>query len=72
MIVDPKAKPLTSRISANKVDQAKVVAKKNALKKKQGNNKPNQPKKENKKPVKKAKKTVEELDQEMTDYFETS
>lgn len=70
LIIDPSKKPLAARIAANKVaknDPAQLKQKLQQKKQKQ------QKKKEpaaKKKPAKKAKKTVEELDQEMADYFE--
>lgn len=79
LIVDPSKKPLASRIVANKAVNPKVAAAKQQLQKKkktaangpaaaaQAGAKAKQPKK---KPApKKTKKTVEELDQEMADYF---
>ncbi|CUM46676.1 unnamed protein product [Debaryomyces fabryi] len=73
LIIDPTKKPLTSRIAANKVAApkaanpklaaAKAAAKANLKSKKA---KPAQ----QKKPAKKSKKTVEQLDQEMADYFD--
>lgn len=65
LIVDPSKKPLAARIVANSVGKGpKVVAAKAAVQKKK-----QQQKKKNK-PAKKEKKTVEQLDQEMADYFE--
>ncbi|CUM46936.1 unnamed protein product [Debaryomyces tyrocola] len=78
LIVDPTKKPLTSRIAPNKVTgpkaagpkvanpklaAAKAAAKANLKSKK---DKPAQAKK----PAKRSKKTVEQLDQEMADYFD--
>lgn len=77
LIVDPTKKPLTSRIAANSIATKKTAVKPakgaKALAKgtakvrpvaKKGQQAPK------KKPAKKAKKTVEELDQEMADYFD--
>lgn len=69
LIIDPTKKPLTSRIAPNKVQPPPKV---NSLK---GRVKSNIKNKQNKvqqkqKPAKRAKKTVEQLDQEMTDYFD--
>lgn len=72
LIIDPTKKPLATRILANagkiptqpkasKAKPAKADAKKAAPAKKQGN------KTKSKRP---AKKTIEQLDQEMSDYFE--
>ncbi|ODQ78258.1 hypothetical protein BABINDRAFT_162913 [Babjeviella inositovora NRRL Y-12698] len=80
MVVDPNRKPLIARIQPNQI--AKTVA---AAKKQQnGRNTNNNAKKAqtkqapakkaqaaSKKAPKRGKKTVEELDQEMADYFET-
>ncbi|ODV93035.1 hypothetical protein PACTADRAFT_5423 [Pachysolen tannophilus NRRL Y-2460] len=65
LIIDPTKKPLSSRIAANPVAKAIVSSQKTTKKV--------VPKK---KPVKKVnskrqKKTVEDLDKEMTDYFES-
>ncbi|KAK6202312.1 uncharacterized protein RJT21DRAFT_118320 [Scheffersomyces amazonensis] len=74
LIVDPSKKPLTSRITPNKVaatagagKKKLAVAKKAAVAvKAKANTKKAQPKKKQQKPK---KKTVEELDQEMAEYF---
>lgn len=69
LIIDPSKKPLTSRIApvVQQVAQAKAAQ----AKKQQKAKKPVAKKqdKKDKKPVKPAKKTVEQLDQEMADYF---
>jgi THO complex subunit 4 len=71
LIVDPTMKPLATRITANKV--APKVSPKIAAAKKQLAAKKKAAKKDpKKKPAKKAKKSVEELDQEMADYFESN
>ena len=75
LIIDPTKKPLTSRIAPNKAVSPKLVnpkitaakAKAKAgLKSKQKVKAPAQ----QKKPEKRSKKTVEQLDQEMADYFD--
>lgn len=70
LIIDTSKKPLAARITAKPVQQVrtpkagakagakKVLVKKNAVKAKKATKKPQK------------KKTVEELDQEMADYFE--
>lgn len=70
LIVDPSKKPLALRLGTNTVKTPKVIAAKKALAKKKTTktDKPQQ----KKKPAKKAKKSIEELDQEMTDYFEAN
>lgn len=72
LIIDPTKKPLASRIAPNAVATPKAAAVKAKiranLKKKKVQNK-TQNKTQNK-PPKKTKKTVEQLDQEMADYFE--
>ncbi|EGW31607.1 uncharacterized protein SPAPADRAFT_62216 [Spathaspora passalidarum NRRL Y-27907] len=69
LIVDPSKRPLATRIAPNKVGAApKVAAAKQVLNKKKTDAKKQQPNK--KKPAKKTKKTIEELDQEMADYFD--
>lgn len=76
LIVDPSKKSLASRISANSVKTPKAAAAKTQLKVKANKAKaaaapkPKAKKQENKKPAKRAKKTVEQLDQEMADYFD--
>lgn len=78
LIVDPTKRPLAARIVANALEQSKKAAKgkqpaKGVQAKAKQPAKPQQPKKEQPKKEKKkrpAKKTLEELDQEMTDYFE--
>lgn len=67
LVVDPSKKPLALRLGTNVAKTPKVVAAKKALAKKKAE-KPQQ----KKKPAKKAKKSVEELDQEMADYFEAN
>ncbi|ODV78570.1 uncharacterized protein CANTADRAFT_53499 [Suhomyces tanzawaensis NRRL Y-17324] len=75
LIIDPSKKTLASRITANPTVNPKVAAAKKqlkaikAVKAKQGV-KPAAKPAAKKKPVKKTKKTVEELDQEMADYFD--
>lgn len=79
LIIDPTKKPLTSRIApiVQQVAKAKAVqAKKQHVnqkgakaKKPVAGAKAAGAKKPVKKPVKQAKKTVEQLDQEMADYF---
>ncbi|KAK6461467.1 hypothetical protein DFJ63DRAFT_183624 [Scheffersomyces coipomensis] len=72
LIVDPSKKPLTSRITPNKPVAAAGPAKKKLSAAKKANatqknaKKPQQQKKKSAKPK---KKTVEELDQEMAEYF---
>lgn len=79
LIIDPTKKPLTSRIAANKVVVPKVANTKLAaakakakanLKSKQNAKTQQNAKAQQKKPAKRAKKTVEQLDQEMADYFD--
>lgn len=76
LIIDPTKKPLASRIEANKVNtKSDVKAKIKQLKLKQNLQKKQlkvgaAPKPKAKKPVKRTKKTVEQLDQEMADYFD--
>ncbi|KAI3406150.1 YRA1 [Candida oxycetoniae] len=65
LIIDTSKKPLAARIAAKPVEKTKVVAAKKVLAKKKN---AVGAKKNSKKPNK--KKTVEELDQEMADYFE--
>lgn len=74
LIIDPTKKPLTSRISANSIPTQPKAAK-GGLKagtKKAAKTKVAAAKKQNGKPKSKrpAKKTIEQLDQEMSDYFE--
>ncbi|RLV91819.1 RNA annealing protein YRA1 [Spathaspora sp. JA1] len=73
LIVDPSKRPLSTRISPNKVGggatNPKIIAAKQALNKKKGEGK--KPPQKKGKPAKKGKKTIEELDQEMADYFES-
>lgn len=81
LVIDPSRKPLAARITANKPaptvkgKTAKPVAqqtKKQVLKEKLQKKKQQLQKKKPVKPVKAAKpakKTVEQLDQEMSDYF---
>lgn len=80
LVIDPSKKPLASRITANKPVAAKPVAatKKLQLKEKlqqkrkqlqKATAKPATAKPAKAKATKPAKKTVEQLDQEMTDYF---
>lgn len=80
LIIDPTKKPLTSRIAANKVAQPVAKSKAQALKARvqaakvrQGVKTKGDTKKKDQKPKaqkpKKAKKTVEELDKEMSEYF---
>lgn len=75
LIVDPTKKSLASRISANSIKTPKAAAAKTQLKVKANKTKaaaaaPKAKKQEKKKPAKRAKKTVEQLDQEMADYFD--
>lgn len=75
LIVDPTKRPLASRIGSN--DQAKpkpLQARIKAAKKAAAPvaTKKAAPKKKPAKKPKKEKKTVEQLDQEMTDYFDNS
>ncbi|CAI5758630.1 unnamed protein product [Candida verbasci] len=65
LIIDTSKKPLASRIIANQPAKPSTPRKSGFVKKTLNKNKNFK----NKKPVNK-KKTVEELDQEMTDYFE--
>ncbi|CDK29404.1 unnamed protein product [Kuraishia capsulata CBS 1993] len=79
LVVDPTKKPLSSRITVNSI--APVVAKGKAKVKPKTKGKPvavasakatvkkTPAKKTKPAPKKKAKKTIEELDQEMADYF---
>jgi THO complex subunit 4 len=76
LIIDPTKKPLAARIVANAAAASKTKKeapkKANAAKEAPKNapknaGKPKEKKPRNKRP---AKKTVEQLDQEMTDYFE--
>lgn len=74
LIVDPTKKPLAARISANQpVAQTPQVKKKQALKEKVQHKRQQLQKKPTKqtkaKAAKPAKKTAEQLDQEMSDYF---
>lgn len=70
LIIDPTKKPLTSRIAPNKVANPKVLAVKAQTKANLRSKPKAKPQQQKKKPAKKAKKTVEQLDQEMADYFE--
>lgn len=79
LIIDPTKKPLASRIEANKIGpKVDAKAKATQLKLKQNlqkkqlkvGQKPKPKAKKPVKPVKRTKKTVEQLDQEMADYFD--
>lgn len=75
LIIDPTKKPLTSRISANSIPTQPKAAKgglKAGTKKTAKAKVATAAKKQNGKPRSKkpAKKTIEQLDQEMSDYFE--
>lgn len=71
LIVDPSKKPLAARISPNAPTKApKIAAAKQQLKQQKKKPAPAKAPQQKKKPVKKTKKTVEELDQEMADYFD--
>lgn len=70
LIIDPTKKPLTSRIAPNKVANPKVLAVKAQTKANLRSKPKAKPQQQKKKPAKKSKKTVEQLDQEMADYFE--
>ncbi|ONH69600.1 RNA annealing protein YRA1 [Cyberlindnera fabianii] len=70
LIIDPTKKPLISRIVANapaKKEQPKKANVKKEQPKKADQKKKKENKPKNKRPV---KKTIEQLDQEMADYFE--
>lgn len=73
MVIDTSKKPLAARISPNapagpkNAGARKVAAAKTALNKKKAGP---AAKKQNKPKPKQKKKTVEELDQEMADYFD--
>lgn len=77
LIIDPSKKPLASRITANnpqpqaaKNDLAKSLKLKQKLQQKKKLQQQVKPKATKKKPVKRSKKSIEELDQEMADYFD--
>lgn len=81
LVIDPSKKPLTARITANapapaaKTDKKTKLKEKLQEKRKQLQKKKVEPKKPKAKPAKPAKaakpakKSVEQLDQEMADYF---
>jgi THO complex subunit 4 len=71
LIIDPTKKPLAARIAPNAPAKApKIAAAKQQLKQQKKKPAPAKAPQQKKKPVKKTKKTVEELDQEMADYFD--
>ncbi|KAK7683915.1 hypothetical protein QCA50_012886 [Cerrena zonata] len=77
LIIDPSKKPLASRITANnpqpqvaKNELAKGLKLKQKLQQKKKLQQQVKPKANKKKPVKRSKKSIEELDQEMADYFD--
>lgn len=76
--MDPTKRPLSSRITSNDALKPVKPASKKSLQARIGvkpvSNKPKKaaPKKKPAKKPKKEKKTVEQLDQEMNDYFENS
>ena len=67
LILDPTKKPLTARIQAN---EKRLAIKANAPSRASKPKKAAAKKPAAKKPVKKAKNTLEELDHEMSDYYE--